>query len=356
MPAFADLYIPTRTDLTLAAVLDSSVRFEGVAVGTGIYVAQEGEHIAITRDHLSLIAERIAGVQIRDLHDERVRATVGAVRDARVAGDDVRFVGEVALQPHATIIRRFPETIAFSVGFRFRREDLVFDERGVAPLPLDFTIDHLAIVGQGQDPDARLTRLLNEAAGQTQRLETTTMENQELDRLRTERDQALASADKAKADLAVAKADLKQANDRITSAHTKADELRRDAENTRLELEAIKEAAEEADRKVGAAELELGRAKSHFANTIIKLELKTDKDVDIDARRDHLLALGIGELDKLRLELAAQAAEARSPDPPSEPATRAGEPRRPDAPRDALDLSQLSLEDTLRLGLLKGVL
>lgn len=355
VPALADLYVTAKADLASAITRQDAVRFEGVAVGVGIYTAQDGSRIAIEPSHLPLIADRIAGVQIRDLHDERVRATVGVVRGARVHGEDVLFEGEVALQPHATIVRRFPETIAFSVGFRFRREDLVFDGSGVAPLPLDFTIDHLAIVGQGQDPDARLTRLLNQAAAHPNQGMDPMENTRELDRLRHERDQALQTAEKAKADLAVAKADLGKTTDQLERTKLDLEQAREAAEQLRTEATESGEAVAAAEGAAEAARLELAQAKSHFAASIIKLELRAGNDVDLDQRRDDLLTMDLGQLDKLRLDLAEKAAEAA--EPAAEPATRPAQPAsRAGAKPQALDLEALSIEDTLRLGLVKGAI
>lgn len=63
-------------------------------------------------------------MQICDRHEGRVPATVGPVTAARVEDAEVVFEGKIALEPHATIVPRFPESIRFSVGFRLSRDDL----------------------------------------------------------------------------------------------------------------------------------------------------------------------------------------------------------------------------------------
>lgn len=332
-----------RPGLQLRGSGSSGTRFEGIAVGTGVYTAVGGTRVRITPGRLDAIAAKLPNTQIRDLHEEAIGATVGAVREAHVHGEDVVFVGEVGLEPHASIVRRFPETIAFSIGLRFSASDLVPGPDGIADLPDDFLVDHLAIVAEGQDPDARLTRLLNRAHARSSQ-EGTTVDKDTAEELRRQRDQALEAEKQARADLAKAETRLENTNEKLETA----DRARQEAED----------AAQQARTEAEAANLLLQRGKAGFATTIMKLELRAGKDVDLHQRQEELLAMDLSDLDELRLELA-QAAVARQTEEsnhPEGPATQPGTPSQSPSPPKRLDLDEMSMEDTLRLGLVKGVL
>lgn len=321
---------------------DEGVRFRGVAITPGTYTTQAGLDVEITEDDLDRIAARLAeGVQIRDLHEERIEATVGAVEDAFLAGSEVRFDGRVAVEPHATVVRAFPETIRFSLGFRLDAEEIE-DELGMtiqdavsegisARLPASFSIDHVAIVGQGQDPNARLERLLNRAKKQRDRTETqesnTSMEHEELiSELKAQRDQALEARD--------------QAHQELSQLQSRAEQLKADLDEARSERE-------------DALEL-LNQAKGHFADEVLKLELKTGEDPNLTERREELLELGFGELDELRLDLATTLLEEQHED--EGPASKRDPTTPSDEEGEVLDLEALDLEDTVKLGLAKGAL
>ncbi len=340
----AELVVHADTfELAHQATVQQPVRFEGVAVGTGVYTAQGGLQVRITKRHLPLIADRLVEAQIRDLHEERIEATVGVVTDTDVVGDDVRFTGEVALEPHATIIRRFPGSIRFSVGFRFSAEHLDIGADGVADLPTDFVIDHIALVGRGQDPDARLTKLLNRATAGLGR-DGTTMDKDTATELRRQRDQALEAEKQARADLAKAETRLENTTEKLDAAT----EAKEEAEH----------AAEQAVTRADAARLDLERAKAGFATTIMNLELQAGQDIDLHKRQTELLGMDLGELDQLRLELAEAAVERRAEaEEDKGPATQPGSPEAEDQVDPAtMDLEALSVQDTLRLGLVKRVL
>ncbi len=319
----------------------AGVRFRGVAVTPGTYTTQAGLDVEVTAGDLGRIAAKLnEGVQIRDLHQERINATVGAVESAFTHGEAVRFDGRVAMEPHATVVRRFPETIRFSVGFRLSRDEIeaelgttveeAVDEGIAAPLPEAFSVDHLAIVGRGQDPDARLERLLNEAREDTQATETTTtMENEELiAELRSQRDEALDARDQAQEELS-----------RLEGRH----------QEIQADLEEANEARDD------ALEL-LNQAKGHFADEVLKLELKAGEDPDLTERRNQLLELGFGELDALRLELANTILDGEDDGGPASRADPAGDDAGSDDGTVELDLDDLDPEDTIKLGLAKGVL
>jgi len=193
-----------RVDAQVAAPQTESqerVRFEGVAITPGVFQAEGELQIRITEAHLDAITERMRHAQIRDLHEETIEATVGQVTEAEVVDEAVTFVGEIARDPHATIVREFPDSIRFSLGFRFSAEELDVED-GVADLPEDFVIVHLAIAGRGQDPDSRLERLLNQAEHQRQADQETTMENEELiAELRRQKDEALEARNQAQEEL-----------------------------------------------------------------------------------------------------------------------------------------------------------
>ena len=217
------------------------VRFRGVAVTPGTYTTRSGLDVEIGTDDLGPIAAKLnEGAQIRDLHEERIDATVGAVESSWTQGEAVRFDGRVAMEPHATVVRRFPDTVRFSIGLRLSRDEIeeqldVTVEQAVeqgrsAVLPAAFGVDHLAIVGRGQDPEARLERLLNRA--KTNDEEDTTMKQDELiAELKRQRDEALEARDKA--------------NEELSRLEGRHEELKADLE----ELEAERDEA-----------LEIGRA------------------------------------------------------------------------------------------------
>lgn len=328
-----------------------AVRFEAVAISPGVYAAQGELEIRVTEEHLPLVAERLVDAQIRDLHEERIQATVGAVTGARVEAAAVVFEGEIALDPHATIVRRFPESIRFSVGFRFSAEDLTPDPDGVAELPADFIIDHIALVGKGQDPDARLTKLLNRAQRGLDDRDGTTVDEQTIAELRRQRDDALEAEKQARADLAKTESRLETTKDKLDQAEQAKHEAETEAEQAQADAE--------------AARLELERAKAGFATSILKLELKAGEDVDLHQRQQELLEMELSELDELRLELAEQAADQReaaedegpTSKPTGTPSTGTGSGTRAGAVAErTMDLEELSLEDTIRLGLVKEVL
>lgn len=327
---------------------EDAVLFEGIAVSPGTYTANQGLQIHITEEVLPLIAERLAGVQIRDLHEERVVATVGAVQQAWVENQHVAFEGAVGIEPHASIVRRFPETIRFSVGFRFTRDDLEVNEENVAPLPESFFIDHLALVGQGQDPSARLIELLNQAHTGHDERDGITVDKDTLAELRRQRDDALEAEKQARADLAKAESRLETTNEKLDLA-----------EQTQHEAETN---AEKAQADADAARLELERAKATFATSILKLELKAGEDIDLHERQQDLLDMELSELDELRLELAEDLAERLELDDESEegPATGADAPANPHAANGdgtaKVELSELSLKDTVKLGLMREAL
>lgn len=320
------------------------VRFRGVAVTPGTYTTEAGLDVEITADDLGTIAAKLnEGTQIRDLHEERIDATVGAVESSWTQGRAVRFDGRVAMEPHATVVRRFPDTIRFSVGFRLSRDEIEAElgltveeavQQGLAaPLPADFGIDHLAIVGRGQDPDARLERLLNRAREHEPastdpdktREEETTMEQDELiAELKRQRDEALEARDQAQEELS-----------RLEGRHQ---ELKADLEDAETERQQ-------------ALEL-LNQAKGHFADECLKLELKAGEDVDLTERRTELLDMGIDELDQLRLELAD---EVLDEDGPTSRADETGDETSPEGTVE-LELDELDPEDTIKLGLAKGAI
>jgi hypothetical protein len=107
----------------------------------------------------------MAGVFLRDLHREDLAASVGVVTAARVEGQEVRFTGDVRLAPYVDIVREFWPHVRFSLGFRYDPAQLKANGDGTFDLPDSFLVDHLALVPQGQYPNARLVRLLNQARG-----------------------------------------------------------------------------------------------------------------------------------------------------------------------------------------------
>lgn len=313
-----------------------------MAVGTGVYTAVGGMRIRIGQERLAAIASQLANKQIRDLHDEAIGATVGAVREAHTEGDDVVFLGEIGLEPHASIVRQFPETIAFSIGLRFDPAALDPGPDGIADLPQDFLVDHLALVAEGQDPDARLTKLLNRAQRPDPK-EGITVDDNTATELRRQRDQALEAEKQARADLAKAETRLENIAEKLHLAQ----QAQQEAEQT----------TEQARTQADAARLALQRAKAGFATTIMKLELQAGEDLDIHERQEHLLGMELSDLDQLRLDLAEAAverqAQANKPEgPTTQPASQSTSP--PDT--GSMDLQELSMKDTIRLGLVKGVL
>lgn len=353
------------------------VTFEGIALGPGVYVDAAERRIRVREEHLPLVAERVKGVFLRDLHREDMGASVGVVAGARVDGREVRFTGDVRLAPYVELIRHFWPHIRFSLGFRYDPARLQASEDGTYDLPADFVIDHLALVPQGQYPNARLVRLLNQARGlapapvgepvqgpfsappdasliaplpaappslprtepmaEHKNESEAASEASRRDELRLQRDEALKAAEASKAELEQARGDL-------TKELAKA----------RADLEAATKLAE-------AARLELGQAKNRFSAEVMKLELAAGKDFDLDQRKKELTGLELGALDKLRGVLRLAAAEAAADDdgertPP--PATRA-DPAPGGSPvprREALQLDGLGFMDTLRLAAEQGVL
>lgn len=325
------------------ALLDASasdrVLFDGIAVGAGTFTDVAGRRIRITREHLALIAQRLAGVFIRDLHREEIGATVGVVDAGRVDGAEVHFTGDVRVRPFTDVVRAFWDRIRLSLGFRYDPARLAPNGDGTYDLPSDFVVDHLAVVARGQFPNARLTRLLNEWRGEGDSPQNPEPEGrdpvpdpdpqtQELDRLRAQRDEAAKTADKAKADFEDARSQLAKA---------------------RADLEA-------ANRTAAAARLELQQAKSRVAADVMKLELAAGKDFDLDERRTALAAMELAALDRLRGELRAAADEAaEAANTPAAPASRPGGAAQAQA-AGGLDLEKLSLTDTLRLAFREGVM
>lgn len=365
------------------------VAFEGIAVGPGVYVDAADRRIRVRPEHLPLVAERVKGVFLRDLHREDLAASVGVVAGARVEGEEVRFTGDVRLAPYVELLRNFWRHIRFSLGFRYDPAKLVLADDGTYDLPTDFVVDHLALVPQGQYPNARLVRLLNQARGlqlsspvgsaapssdEPERAvvsevrslppprpgtpaETTRVpaappplstppgrtepmpdETKELDELRLQRDEALKPAEKDRNDL-----------ERMRAEHA------RELGKARADLEAA--------AKLGdAARLELAQAKNRFAAEVMKLELGAGKDFDLDQRKKELTGLELGALDRLRGELrlaAAEAAEeAREEVAIAGPATYADRPAPAAAApkRGSMDLDRLGFLDTLRLAAEQGAL
>ncbi|MCA1844547.1 MAG: hypothetical protein LC792_15420 [Actinobacteria bacterium] len=325
------LSVEPTPGLALLGTTGASIAFDGIALGPGLFVDAAERRIRIRADQLPAVASRMQGAFLRDLHREDIGASVGVVSAARVEQYEVRFTGDVRLQPYVDIIREFWPSIRFSLGFRFDPAELSANPDGSFDLPDGFLVDHLAIVPQGQYPNARLVRLLNQArsAPSPSIAETarsgTMPDDTNPDQLRQQRDDALTTATQRQQELELARAELGKA---------------------RADLDAASKLAE-------AARLELGQAKNRLAAEVMKLELGAGKDFDLDQRKKELTGLDLGSLDKLRgdLRLAAKPPE---PLPPT-PATAAGKPEATPAAQP-LDLARLPLGATLRLAFEQGVL
>lgn len=345
-----ELVVEARGTVALLDAADAArVRFEGIAVGVGVFTDTAGRQVRVTERHLPLVAERLAGVFIRDLHREDMRATVGVVDGADVQGSEVHFRAEVRVQPFVDVVRAFWERLRFSLGFRYDAARLQPNGDGTYDLPEDFVLDHLAVVPRGQFEGARVLQLLNELrqhgaahAHQDGMLEPhepagATMDAKEAEQLRAQRDEALKAAEAARAELAESKLSLQ-----------------RDLDQARADLGKARGDADAAGKLAEQARLELGRAKNRLAAEVMKLELGQGKDFDLEDRRAALAAMDLAALDKLRgeLHLAAQAAKAEGGEQP------ASKPEAPaEAPKGAgLDLEKLSLTDTLRLAFHQGAL
>jgi len=294
--------------------------------------------VRVRVEHLPLVAQRMEGCFLRDLHREDIGASVGVVSGARVEGEEVRFTGDVRLAPYVDIVREFWPSVCFSLGFRYDPSQLKTNDDGTFDLPLDFLVDHLALVPQGQYPNARLVKLLNQARTALPRVpspsppqEPATMpdtDTKELDNLRQQRDDALTTATQRQKELELARVELGKA---------------------RVDLDAASKLAE-------AARLELGQAKNRVAGEVMKLELAAGKDFDLDQRKKDLTGLELAALDKLRGELRLAAKpDTAPPAPQPEPTTRRDPVAQPGQPSSqGIDLSTLSLGETLRLAFQRG--
>lgn len=345
-----DLLVEARGTVALLDAADAArVRFEGVAVGVGVFTDVAGRQVRVTERHLPLIAGRLPGVFIRDLHHEDMRATVGVVDGADVDRSEVRFRAEVRVQPFVDVVRAFWERLRFSLGFRYDAARLQPNGDGTYDLPDDFVLDHLAVVPRGQFEGARVLQLLNELRqgggaglhadkdGTHEPAEDATMDAKEAEQLRAQRDEALKASEAARAELADAKLSLQ-----------------RDLDTARVDLVKVKGDADAAGKLAEQARLELGKAKNRLAAEVMKLELGQGKDFDLEDRRAALAAMDLAALDKLRGELHAAAAQAGAP--AREPASKPEGPAA-GAPKGAgLDLEKLSLTDTLRLAFHQGAL
>lgn len=347
------LAVEPRKGLALLEVSDDTVSgepqradvgrcvFDGIALGPGVYVDAADRRIRVREAHLPLVAERVKGVFLRDLHREDLGASVGVVSAARVEAGEVRFTGDVRLAPYVELIRHFWPHIRFSLGFRYDPARLMANDDGTFDLPADFLIDHLALVPQGQYSNARLVRLLNQARGlspppapspASPRSKTMSDDNTELTQLRQQRDDALKAAEQSK---------------------TALDQARGEVDKARADLEA-------ANRLAEAARLELGQGKNRLAAEVMKLELGAGKDFDLDQRKSELTGLDLAALDRLRGELrlsavAAEGDEVEAPGPVTTRTDGAPEAGAPPAKGQALDLAALGLNDALRLAFRQGV-
>lgn len=108
------LVVDARGTVALLDAEDTArVRFEGIAVGVGVFHDVAGRRIRIRAGHLDGVAKRLAGVFIRDLHRENIGATVGLVHAAKVEGDEVHFTGDVRVPPFVDMVRAFWDRIRF---------------------------------------------------------------------------------------------------------------------------------------------------------------------------------------------------------------------------------------------------
>jgi hypothetical protein len=339
-----------------------AVVFDGIALGAGVYVDAAGRRVRVRADQLPAVAERMRGVFLRDLHREDLAASVGVVAAARVEAEEVRFTGDVRLAPYVDILREFWQAIRFSLGFRYDPAQLRLNVDGTHDLPDDFVVDHVALVPQGQYPNARLVRLLNQARGLTTSLATSRPAEDGGDVLRSKANERSGSSSKE---------DNRMADDPNTDNDGAASEASRGGaanaasrgasqgtlEHARAERDAAVAAAQRAEAASEASRRELGQAKNRVAADVMKLELAAGKDFDLDQRKQELTRLELAALDALRGELRGAARDATGG---AAPTTLPREPAAPPPPKPqpqaalALDLAGLSLNETLRLAFAQG--
>ncbi|HEV8358940.1 MAG TPA: hypothetical protein VGR28_00650 [Candidatus Thermoplasmatota archaeon] len=342
----------------------AGVTFDGIALGPGVYVDAADRPIRVRPELLPLVAERMGGVFLRDLHREDMGASVGVVRSARVEGAEVRFTGDVRLAPYVDIVREFWPHVRFSLGFRYDATQLKRNNDGTYDLPSDFVVDHVALVPQGQYPNARLVRLLNAARGlSTDSRKVPTMpekeeppvvaaseaSRREMEQLREQRDEALRAAEASRRDAAAASEASRR---ELEQARADLGKARSDLARASADLDAAHKLAE-------AVRLELGQAKNRVAAEVMKLELAAGKDFDLDARKKELTGLELVALDRLRGELRLAAQEAAQAEQEAPPLATRAEPSLGKAEPKGLDLAtleRLGFTDTLRLAFQQGVL
>jgi hypothetical protein len=365
---------PPRADVTSkAASAASRCVFEGIALGPGVYVDAADRRIRVRAELLPLVAERMRGVFLRDLHREDLGASVGVVEAARVEAGEVRFTGDVRLAPYVDIVREFWRNVRFSLGFRYDAAQLAPNEDGTFDLPADFLIDHLALVPQGQYANARLVRLLNQARAAPAReglgalpdsgaqagarpaaspgalpdsgaqagtrpaafpgafpdpgAGAGTRPAASLGALPDSGAQAgtrpaasLGALPDSGAQVGTRPATSKPPRSQPSMTDTEAtvqaeaasEASRRELEQARADREAALAAAQRAEAASEASRGELAQAKNRLAAEVMKLELAAGKDFDLDQRKRELTGLDLGALDKLRGELRLAADDAAS--------------------------------------------
>lgn len=152
--------------------------------------------------------------------------------------------------------------------------------------------------------------------------------------------------------------ELEQVRQQRDDALKTAAQRQHEMEQARAELGKAKADLDASTKLAEASRLELGQAKNRFAAEVMKLELGAGKDFDLDARKKELTSLDLAALDTLRGELRLAAKPPTAPPGPTPPAPAASTADRvaPLVAPKGLDLSTLSLTDTLRLAFHQGAL
>ena len=161
-----DKWVPKSGSVNNSFTMTPYMLMRGVAVSAGVYPMTDGEEIEFDGEVLNQIAERLKGVKIyADEHKKHGFGNfVGEVINSWVDGDKVMFDAEVVSSHYEDVIRKYPDSIKFSIGTKIKGgED---GEVSVEPFELLMT-------PVPRDENAELKEILNSKEEETEMDEKT---------------------------------------------------------------------------------------------------------------------------------------------------------------------------------------